>query len=110
MGGLDHAAVEAVVGDEVSMLGESVVQLPVLGLESLAAAVMGVTVELGRRPDVGPFAGHLTLARVAGEPPPGVLGQPFTAAFTVDAVHLVSSELGGDAARYATVASFPLGR
>ena len=105
---LRHAPVEAVVGPAVAMLGEGVVQLPVIGLETLADAVASATAGLGRPPEARSFFGHLTLARVAGEPPEGVLGQPLSASFPVDEVALVSSELGGTAARYTTLASFSL--
>lgn len=108
LAGLRHAPVEAVVGPEVGLLGEGVVQVPVAGLDSLAKAVVSLTAGLGRPPEDRPFVGHLTLARVAGEPPAGVLGQSLSTSFPVDAVALVTSELGGNAARYTTVATFPL--
>ncbi len=108
VGVLGHAPVEAVVGPAVAMLGEGVVQLPVVGLETLADAVVSATVGVGRPPEARPFFGHLTLARVAGEPPEGVLGQPLSASFPVDEVALVGSGLGGTAARYTTLASFSL--
>jgi 2'-5' RNA ligase len=105
---LRHPPVEAVVGPEVARLGRGVVQLPVSGLESLAEEVLELTRSLGRPPDDRPFRGHLTLARIAGKPPKGVLRQPFSARFAVDEVHLVASHLGGDAARYQTLATVPL--
>ena len=106
--GLRHEPVEAVVGPEVGVLGQGVVQLPVAGLDSLASAVVSLTAAVGRPPEDRPFFGHLTLARMAGAPPAGVLGQAFTASFAVTSVALVASELGGNAARYMTVATFPL--
>jgi 2'-5' RNA ligase len=108
LAGLRHSPVDAVVGPEVGLLGEGVVQLPVAGLDSLAAAVVSLTAGAGRPPDDRPFFGHLTLARIAGEPPAEVLGQALSATFPVDLVALVTSELGGNAARYTTVARFPL--
>ncbi len=108
LAGLGHGPVEAVVGPQVGLLGEGVVQLPVAGLESLAEAVMAATAASDRRLASRPFLGHLTLARVAGDPVEGVLGQRMSARFPVDEIALVSSELGGDAARYATLARFPL--
>ena len=107
---LRHAPVEAVVGPATAVLGEGVLHLPVAGVGSLAKAVVEATRSLGRPPDERPFLGHLTLARMAGEPPEGVVGQAFSASFPVEAVHLVSSSLGGNAARYETVATFPLTR
>lgn len=108
LGGLRHPPASAVVGPAVGLLGEGVVQLPVAGLDGLAAAVVSVTAGLGRPPEDRPFFGHLTLARMTGEPPAGVLGQPLSATFPVDSVSLVRSESGGDVARYPTVATFPL--
>jgi 2'-5' RNA ligase len=108
--GVRHGPVEAVVGPAVELSGVGVVEVPVAGLDSLADAVVAATRDLGRPPEDRPFLGHLTLARMAGEPPDGVVGQPFSASFPVDAVHLVSSSLGGNAARYETVATFPLAR
>lgn len=106
--GVRLAPIEAVVGPATAILGEGVLQLPVAGLDSLADAVVTATRDLGRPPEGRPFLGHLTLARMAGSPPEGVLGQPFSASFAVDAFHLVSSSLGGNAARYETLATFPL--
>ena len=105
---LRHEPVDAVVGPEVGLLGKGVVQVPVAGLDTLAEAVVALTADVGRPPEDRPFFGHLTLARMAGEPPAGVLGQPLSASFSVDSVALVTSELGGNAARYTTEARFPL--
>ncbi len=105
---LRHPPVQAVVGPATELLGEGVLHLPVAGLDTLADGVVAATRDLGRPPEGRPFLGHLTLARMAGEPSEGVLGQPFSARFAVHAVHLVSSSLGGDAARYETVATLPL--
>jgi RNA 2',3'-cyclic 3'-phosphodiesterase len=98
----------AVVGPEVAVLGEGIVHLPVAGLGDPARAVVAATAGLGRPPDRRPFRGHLTLARIAGPVPEGVLGQPFSAVFTVGSFALVRSQLGGTAARYETLATFPL--
>ena len=110
LAGVRHPPVEAVVGPATELLGEGVLHLPVAGLGSLADGVVAATRDLGRPPEGRPFLGHLTLARMAGVPREGVLDQAFSARFAVDAVHLVSSSLGGDAARYETVATFPLTR
>jgi 2'-5' RNA ligase len=110
LAGVRHPPVEAVVGPATELLGEGVLHLPVAGLSSLADGVVAATRDLGRPPERRPFLGHLTLARMSGEPPEGVLDQAFSARFAVDTVHLVSSSLGGNAARYETVATFPLTR
>ncbi|MCA1481213.1 hypothetical protein I6F37_40505, partial [Bradyrhizobium sp. NBAIM08] len=54
------------------------------------------------------FLGHLTLARIAGRPPEGVLDQPIDAMWTVEEIAVVSSHLGGTAARYETDATVRL--
>jgi RNA 2',3'-cyclic 3'-phosphodiesterase len=108
--GVGSGPVEATLGPAVGRLGRGVVQVPVAGLEDLAADVVRRTADLGRPPDDRPFRGHLTLARIAGRPPKGVLRQPISATFPVDAVHVVASHLGGTAARYETEASIPLRR
>ena len=105
---VDARPAEAVLGPAVGLLGRGVVQVPVAGLDAVAAAVVAATGHLGRPPEDRPFRGHLTLARIAGRPPDAVLGQPCAGRFAVDAVHLVSSTLGGDAARYETLASVRL--
>jgi len=107
---LDASPSEAVLGPAVRRLGRGVVQVPVAGLDDLAAAVIAVTAGIGRPPDDRPFRGHLTLARVDGPVPPGVLGQPVAARFPVEEVALVASHLGDGPARYDTVHRVPLGR
>jgi 2'-5' RNA ligase len=106
--GVGSGPVTARLGPAVAPLGRGVIQVPVDGLEDLAADVVERTAGLGRAPDDRPFVGHLTLARLAGRPPAGVLGQPIEAEWVVDAVHVVASHLGGTAARYESEATVPL--
>jgi 2'-5' RNA ligase len=106
--GVGSGPVTARLGPTVELLGGGVVHLPVDGLTALADNVVARTVALGRAPEDRPFLGHLTLARIAGRPPAGVLGQPIEASWTVDEVHVVASHLGGTAARYETEATIPL--
>lgn len=108
LSGVGAGPVVATLGPKVARLGRGVLHVPVSGLDELGAEVVERTASLGRPPDDRPFRGHLTLARLAGRPPKGVVGQPVSASFTVDAVHVVSSHLGGDAARYETDARIPL--
>lgn len=96
------------LGPAVERLGRGVLHVPVAGLETLADDVVARTAELGRPPEDRPFLGHLTLARIVGRPPSGVLGQPIEAEWIVEAVHVVASHLGGNAARYETEATIPL--
>lgn len=101
-------AAEAVLGPAVRRLGRGVVQVPVAGLDDLAAAVTEATAGLGGEPEGRRFRGHLTLARVDGKVPAGVLGQPISARFPVDEVCLVASHLGPGPARYETLHRTPL--
>jgi 2'-5' RNA ligase len=105
---LRASAAGAVLGPTVRRLGRGVVQVPVAGLDDLAAAVTAATAGIGVEPERRPFRGHLTLARVDGKVPPGVLGQPITARFPVDEVCLVASHLGTGPARYETLLRVPL--
>ena len=106
--GVGEGPVQAQLGPAVDLLGDSVVHVPVAGLDALADDVVARTAGIGRPPEDRAFLGHLTLARIVGEPPPGVLGQPVSASWAVDAVHVVASHLGGTAARYETEATIAL--
>ena len=106
--GVGSGPVPARFGPTVERLGAGVLHVPVSGLDELADEVVERTRNLGRPPEDRPFLGHLTLARMAGRPPEGVLGQPIAGEWTVDAVHLVGSHLGGTAARYETEATIRL--
>lgn len=109
LGRVRAAAGEAVVGPKLARLGRGVVCLPVSGLEALAAAVTEATAEVGRPPEDRPFRGHLTLARLKGHLPRGVVGMAFEAAFPVREVALVRSGADDGPARYTTLAIVPLG-
>ena len=106
--GVGDGPVEARLGPAVARLGRGVIQVPGDGLAALAQDVVDRTNDLGRPPDDRPFHGHLTLARIAGTPPPDVLRQPISATWTVDEVAVVASHLGGTAARYETEATIRL--
>jgi len=107
--GVGSGPVVARLGPTVERLGRGVLHVPVAGLDELGAEVIARTAALGRPPDDRPFRGHLTLARMAGRPPKGVLRQPIEAEWTVDSITVVGSHLGGTAARYETEATIPLG-
>jgi RNA 2',3'-cyclic 3'-phosphodiesterase len=106
--GVGSGLVAVRLGPAVDLLGRGVLEIPVSGLEELAAEVVARTALLGRPPEDRPFVGHLTLARLAGRSPAGVLGQPIAAEWTVASIAVVSSHLGGTAARYETEATLPL--
>lgn len=104
-------AAEAVLGPAVDRFGRRVLQVPVAGLDRLAAAVLAATSHIGRPPDGRPFTGHVTLARVAERASVDLrplTGTPLVATWTVEEVTLVRSDLSGAVPRYEVVAGFPL--
>lgn len=75
--------------------GRRVLQVPVTGLESLAATVEQVTRPWGTDDD-HPFTGHLTLARTVGRRrgPPDLAGTALSAEFRVTEFGVYSSRPG----------------
>ncbi len=103
-------AAAAVLGPRVAALGRRVVQIPVAGLDDLAAAVTAATATVGRPPEPRPFQGHVTLARVARGGLRDLVGEPVAATFPVVDVRLVHSRPGGRGGPvYADVHVRPLG-
>jgi len=97
--------VEAHLGPAVAWFtGRRVLQMPVGGLDALAAEVAEATAPWGDPPD-HPFRGHVTLARVRGPKPgpPSMAGGPLHASWEVTEVVLYSSRLGEGGARYEAV-------
>jgi 2'-5' RNA ligase len=91
----------AVLGPRVAALGRRVVQIPVAGLDDLAAAVTAATATV---------QGHVTLARVARGGLRDLVGEPVAATFPVVDVRLVHSRPGGRGGPvYADVHVRPLG-
>jgi 2'-5' RNA ligase len=85
---------QAVLGPALDRFGRGVLHVPVTGLDELAGAVVRATSHLGRPPEDRPFAGHLTLARVAKGAPVDLrrlLGMPVKGEWKVDSVCLVES-------------------
>jgi 2'-5' RNA ligase len=94
--------------------GARVLQIPVTGLDQMAAAVRQATAPIV--PDDGEpsFVGHLTVARRRGRRRPGtatqaaVAGMVITAEFAVTDLLLVSSELSPEGPHYSTLARLTL--
>lgn len=103
--------VEAMIGPKVDLLGQSVVCVPVAGLDGLASKVVAATEDVGEPPDPRPFHGHLTLARLPRrgrvDTSPWV-GYPFFAAWPVNEVHVVQSHRQHDGSRYEVLATMPM--
>ena len=91
LAGLVAAPAEAVVGPSTRLLGDSVLVVPVAGLDRLAAEVMAATAGVGEPPEDRPFVGHLTLCRFRDGPPSGAAGAAIHTTFPVDEVVLVRS-------------------
>jgi len=111
LAGLDAAGARAVLGPTVGRFGSRILQVPVAGLDGVAAAVVGATADLGRPPDDRPFNGHLTLARVAkgADVALGRLtGARLEAEWEVDSICLARSRLSPTGARYDVLDRFPL--
>jgi RNA 2',3'-cyclic 3'-phosphodiesterase len=91
--------------------GHHVLQVPVAGLDDIAARVRGATGRWGV-PDQRPYSGHLTLARTRGReaPPHGLDGAPISLGFPVHGVAVMESTLDPAGARYRVVAAVPFGR
>jgi 2'-5' RNA ligase len=103
------------LGPSTAWFGDRVLQIPVGGVDDLAAAVRSATAPVVPEPTRGapPFNGHLTIARSRGRRlarsvRDAVAGIPFAATFDVDRVDLVASQLNAEGRRYTTVATVPL--
>lgn len=101
---LDHARLPSAwarLGPAVTLLGPSVVMVPVAGLDELATTVLQATAGIGEV-DPRPFVGHLTLGRVVGADswtPPAL---PIDVEFEVARLALVTSTPSADGPRYET--------
>lgn len=94
------------LGPEVERLDRRQIVVPVDGVDDLAVAVRAATAGLGDG-DRHRFRGHLTIARTKPGASSSVLGAPIEAAFDVDEIALVASDLTPNGAVYTTVATFP---
>ena len=104
MSRVEGRVAEAHIGPEVDRLSESVIVVPVAGLDELAAAVVDATGAVGQPPDPRGFTGHITLARLRPGGACGLVGHRVSAVWPVQEIALVSSEHHPDRARYVTVA------
>lgn len=105
------APTEAVAGPAVGRFGQRVLHVPVTGLGELAGAVVAATADVGEPPEDRPFAGHLTLARVARGARVDLrrlAGQAVAGRWPVADICLVESHLSPRGARYEVVSRFPL--
>jgi 2'-5' RNA ligase len=106
-------ATTARLGPEVGRFGKRVLHVPVQGLESVAAAVVEATGEIGRPPEPRPFNGHVTLARARdrrrGVDLRSLTGTPITATWPLTEVCLVESHLHPHGANYEVVETVSLG-
>ena len=106
------APAEASLGPTVGRFGQRVLHVPVSGLDRLAAAVVAATASVGEPPEERPFAGHLTLARVARGARVdlrALAGQPVEGRWTVTELCLVESRLSPQGARYEVLERVTLG-
>ena len=106
---LDGApAVDCVLGPVTRRLGGQWLGVPVAGLDELAAVVFEVTSELVPVTHPQPFSADLVLAR--GTVPAQLAGQPLSASWTADALHLVADRSAPGTVRHEDLATFPLVR
>jgi RNA 2',3'-cyclic 3'-phosphodiesterase len=112
LAGVHAAPATAWLGPVVGRFGHRVLHLPVVGLDDVAEAVVTATAGVGRQPEDRPFAGHLTLARVAKGARVDLrplAGAAVEGSWQVKEVCLVESRLSATGAHYEVVARFPLG-
>lgn len=101
------------LGPAVGRFGHRVLHVPVGGLDGVAEAVVAATAGLGRPPDDRPFAGHLTLARVAKGARVDLrrlAGAAVEGSWDVTEVCLVESRLSPAGASYEVVERVRVGR
>jgi 2'-5' RNA ligase len=108
---IEADAAEVRMGPTTSRFGRRILQVPTVGLSSLATATVAATAEVGQAPDPRPFAGHLTLARSRRGDTDlrPFAGLPLAGHWRADQLTLVASQLGPGGARYEIVGSLPLG-
>jgi 2'-5' RNA ligase len=111
LAGVHAPPAEATLGPEVGRFAHRVLHVPVAGLDAVAAEVVGATAGVGRPPEDRPFAGHLTLARVAKGARVDLrrfAGAAIDGRWDVTDICLVESRLSSAGARYEVVQRFAL--
>ena len=111
LAGVGAAPVTARLGPAVGRFGHRILHVPVTGLEQVASAVIAATSQLGRPPDDRPYAGHLTLARVAKGARVDLrrlAGAAVAASWEVTDFCLVQSRLSSAGSRYEVLERFRL--
>ena len=109
LAGVEVVPATARLGPVVGRFGHRVLHVPVAGLDAVAGAVVAATAGLGRPPDDRPFAGHLTLGRVAKGARVDLrrlAGAAVSGTWDVADVCLVESRLSPAGARYEVVERF----
>ena len=103
--------VAAVLGPAVDRFGQRILQVPVAGLDDVAAAVVRSSAHLGKPLDDRPFHGHVTLARVSRDAKVDLrplTGTAVSAEWDVSSVCLVESRLSPKGASYEVLEQFHL--
>lgn len=111
LAGVQAPPATARLGPTVERFGHRILHVPVAGLDAIAQSVVGATADLGRPPDERPFAGHLTLARVAKGARVDLrrlAGAAIEACWEVGEVCLVESRLSPAGAHYDVLERFPV--
>jgi RNA 2',3'-cyclic 3'-phosphodiesterase len=111
LAGVEAESASARLGPTVGRFGQRILHVPVAGLDAVAAAVLEATAGIGRAAEDRPFAGHLTLARVAKGARVdlrGFAGAAMEGSWEVGDVCLVESRLSPGGARYEVVDRFTL--
>jgi 2'-5' RNA ligase len=105
----DETAPHVELGPATRRLNQSVLIIPVRGLDALATAVIGSTARIGQ-PPAPTFTGHLTIARARGRGriPAELAGQAIAGAWTAREVAIIQSHLNPQGARYETLATVAL--
>lgn len=105
----DLPAADVSLGPAFDVWWERALVVPAAGLDQLAAAVHRATRGLGTHAPRRPFAGHLTVARLARRArPQRAAGLRFAARFDVEEVALVASTLRDTGAEYETLGTWPV--
>lgn len=104
--GIEAAACDARLGPGVTLLGDSVLIVPVSGLDGLASVIMEAMAPVGH--DYR-FSGHLTLGRRRQDVRVALLGSAVEARWRCTEIVLVRSRLGADGAAHEPIAVRRLG-